>query len=369
MRSKMVSLPCMNIAKEFIPSELPPQSGEVVWSSPSNIALVKYWGKYGNQLPQNPSLSFTLSKCVSITSLAFKPKAIPTQEVDFSFEFEGQAQPDFHPKIEAFFQRIAPYCPYLYDHQLSISSSNSFPHSSGIASSASSMSALAMAVLSMEQQALPGLDPDYCLRKASFLARLGSGSAARSITGPMMAWGKTKSLVESSQSFAIPVEKNLHPIFRNYQDTILIIDKGQKKVSSTVGHQLMEKHPYAQNRFEQAHTHMAQLLNILATGDLNDFMALVELEALTLHALMMASNPYFILMQPQTLAVINAVWDFRKTTSLPLCFTLDAGANVHLLYPDDNKAPIQAFIRDTLSAYCQNGQYIEDQVGTGAKML
>lgn len=359
----------MNIAKEFIPLDIPPQTGEVVWSSPSNIALVKYWGKYGNQLPQNPSLSFTLSKCVSITSLAFKPKAIPTQKIDFSFEFEGQSQPDFHPKIEAFFQRIAPYCPYLYDHQLSISSSNSFPHSSGIASSASSMSALAMAVLTIEQQALPSFDPDYCLRKGSFLARLGSGSAARSINGPMMAWGKTKSLVGSSQDFAIPIDENIHAVFRNYHDTILIIDKGQKKVSSTLGHQLMEKHPYAHNRFEQAHKHMERLLKILEVGAIEDFMALVELEALTLHALMMASNPYFILMQPQTLAVINAVWDFRKTTSLPLCFTLDAGANVHLLYPDEHKVQIQAFIIETLSLFCQNGQYIEDQVGTGAKML
>ena len=367
MPSKLVSLPSMELEKEFMSPTIPPQLGEVVWSSPSNIALVKYWGKYGNQLPQNPSISFTLSKCVSTTSLAFTPKTTPSEKVDFSFEFEGRPQPDFHPKIEAFFQRIAPYCPYLFDHQLTIASSNSFPHSSGIASSASSMSALALAVLSIEQQANPNLDPDYFLRKASFLARLGSGSAARSIKGPMMAWGETTSLVGSSQVLAISVDKNLHPVFRNYHDTILIIDKGQKKVSSTVGHQLMEKHPYAQNRFEQAHAHMAQLLNILTTGDLNEFMALVELEALTLHALMMASNPYFILMQPQTLAVINAVWDFRKATSLPLCFTLDAGANVHLLYPDENKRPIQAFIRDTLSAYCQNGQYIEDQVGTGAK--
>ena len=369
MPSKLVSLPSMNEEKEFVSSAISPQTGEVGWSSPSNIALVKYWGKYGNQLPQNPSISFTLSKCVSTTSFRFTPKTSATQEVDFSFEFEGRPQPDFHPKIEAFFQRISPYCPYLQDHQLTIASSNSFPHSSGIASSASSMSALALAVLSIEQQANPNLDSDYFFRKASFLARLGSGSAARSITGPMMAWGETKSLAGSSQAFAIPVDKNLHPVFRNYHDTILIIDKGQKKVSSTLGHQLMDKHPYAQNRFEQAHRHMERLLKILEAGALEDFMELVELEALTLHALMMASNPYFILMQPNTLAVINAVWDFRKATALPLCFTLDAGANVHLLYPDENKATIQAFIRDALSVYCQNGQYIEDQVGTGAKKL
>ena len=81
----------------------------------------------------------------------------------------------------------------------------------------------------------------------------------------------------------------------------------------------MESHPYANTRFEQAHQHIEQLMAILADGNLDDFMALVELEALTLHALMMASSPYFVLMQPNTLSVLNKVWDFRESTKLPLC--------------------------------------------------
>ena len=181
--------------------------------------------------------------------------------------------------------------------------------------------------------------------------------------------GKTASISGSSQSFGTVIQENIHPVFTTYQDTILIIDKGQKKVSSTLGHQLMENHPYAAARFEQAHQHVQRLLAIMAEGNLDDFMELVELEALTLHALMMASNPYFVLMQPNTLAVLNKLWDFRRATKLPLCFTLDAGANVHLLYPEANKKAILSFIQTDLANYCQNGQYIEDQIGTGAKML
>ena len=284
---------------------------------PSNIALVKYWGKYGVQLPQNPSLSFTLSKCVTTTHLSFHPKD-NKNDFSFSFRFEGKEEPSFHPKIDAFFSRIVAYCPYLLTHHLDTYFINSFPHS-GIASSASSMSALALAIVSIEKQAGKIENTSTLNKKASFLARLGSGSAARSIQGPMMSWGKTDAIEGSSNAFGTIIQHDIHPVFTSYQDTILIIDKGQKKVSSTLGHQLMESH-YANTRFKQAHQHIEQLMAILAEGNLDDFMTLVELEALTLHALMMASNPYFVLMQPNTLSVLNKVWDFRESTKLPFMF-------------------------------------------------
>ena len=359
----------MSSIKDFVSSEFSPIKGKATWASPSNIALVKYWGKYGDQFPQNPSLSFTLSKCVTTTSVVFKPREVKSDHFSFSFLFEGKQEAAFHPKIETFFKRIAHYCPYLIQHHLDISSSNSFPHSSGIASSASSMSALALAIVSMEQALNPELSPTQFAQKASFLARLGSGSAARSIAGPMMSWGETPAIEGSSQSFGTQLAQRIHPIFETFQDTILIIDKGQKKVSSTLGHQLMENHPYASTRFAQAHEHLKSLVTILSTGEMEDFIALVELEALTLHALMMASNPYFVLMQPNTLAVLNKVWAFRQDTKVPLSFTLDAGANVHLLYPKENKAVVLEFIQTELAGYCQGGQYIEDQVGAGAKKL
>ncbi len=364
----MSYLYAMTIEKEFLAASFPAQQGKVSWSSPSNIALVKYWGKYGNQLPQNPSLSFTLTNCTTTTQVQFQPKP-KNEQYAFSFLFEGKKQPAFHPKMEAFFERIAPFCPYLYTHELTIASFNSFPHSSGIASSAASMSALALSLLSIEAQGGGLLSKEAFNKKASFLARLGSGSAARSIEGPMMSWGETNAIKGSSQKYATCIDQEIHPVFRSYQDTILIIDKGQKKVSSTLGHQLMDNHPYATARFEQAHQHMTRLMAILAQGELDDFMQLVELEALTLHALMMASNPYFVLMQPNTLAVLNKIWAFRAATKLPLCFTLDAGANVHLLYPEQHKEAIGAFIATELASFCEAGQYIEDQVGTGAKKL
>ena len=74
-------------------------------------------------------------------------------------------------------------------------------------------------------------------------------------------------------------------------------------------------------------------------------------------------------MKPNTLEIINEIWAFRKETGLHLCFTLDAGANVHLLYPENEKDSILAFINSKLVGYCQNGHYICDTVGFGAKQL
>ena len=131
----------------------------------------------------------------------------------------------------------------------------------------------------------------------------------------------------------------------------------------------MHNHPYAERRFAQAHENLDALISIFKSGDLDAFIKIVESEALTLHAMMMTSMPYFILMKPNTLQIINAIWKFRNETQIPVCFTLDAGANVHVLYPEKEKETINLFIENELSKFCQNGQFILDNAGFGAKIL
>ena len=371
----------MRNASDFIPTGTPAlvSSGNFTWTAPSNIALVKYWGKLSHQknelglddsqIPANPSLSFTLQNCHTVTSLQFRLRENTTTPFSFELLFEGQPKPEFHPKMEQFFARIAPYCPYLKDYHFIISSHNTFPHSSGIASSASGMAALAVNIMSLEQQLYSEMSQEYMQQKASFLARLGSGSACRSIKGSAVVWGETPSIAGSSNQYGISFPGEIHPIFQNYQDTILLVDKGEKQVSSTVGHELMHGHPFAQNRFDQAHEHLAQLKDIFASGNLEQFIALVESEALTLHAMMMCSQPYFILMKPNTLEIIQRIWQFRTRTNTPICFTLDAGANVHVLYPHSHKESCLQFIQAELIGFCQKEQYICDQIGNGAQMI
>lgn len=345
--------------------------GSVSWKAPSNIALIKYWGKKEPQIPKNPSLSFTLDACFTQTTLEYKAKTKLDTSLDTIFEifFDGIKKDTFKPKIDLFFKRIEKYVPYINNYSFAIKTRNSFPHSSGIASSASGMSALALCIMSIEKKLNPNMDETFFYQKASFLARLGSGSAARSVKGSIVVWGKHNSIPNSSDLFGIEFPYEIHPIFKNYHDTILLVDKGQKQVSSTAGHNLMQNHPFAKKRFKQAFNNLNLLKEILKSGDQKAFIEVVESEALTLHAMMLSSKPYFILMQPNTLAIINKIWNFRKETNSNICFTLDAGANVHVLYPENEKKINNKFIINELISYCQNNQYICDRLGNGAKQF
>lgn len=348
------------------------EQGSVSWKSPSNIALVKYWGKTHPQIPKNPSLSFTLDACFTLTKLKYLPiinKNDRTVSFDFEIYFDGIKKDDFKPKINTFFKRIEKYVPFINEYSFIIESRNSFPHSSGIASSASGMSALALCVMSIEKELNPDMSDTYFYKKASFLARLGSGSAARSVKGKLVIWGEHEAIPNSSDLFGVRFSFEVHPIFKNYHDTILLVDKGQKQVSSTLGHNLMQGHPFAEKRFEQANENLGDLVSILQNGDIDRFIGIVESEALTLHAMMLTSSPYFILMQPNTLAIIHKIWEFRKQTKANICFTLDAGANVHVLYPENEKESINDFIIKELVPLCENYQYICDRIGEGAKLI
>ena len=350
--------------KGVVPNDF---QGRVRWRSPSNIALVKYWGKRGKQLPQNPSISFTLSECRTETFVEYEK----ADRFGFSFFFEGKENPAFGAKIEKFLHDNQVYFPFINQLKLKVESRNSFPHSSGIASSASSMSAFVMCLLELERSLSlsKGRPIDMDLRKASYFSRLASGSAARSVFPKMALWGKTEAYEGSSDEYAVSLANDIHPVFKTYRDSILIVSGETKAVSSRAGHGLMEGNPYATARYAQANENTKNLLSALKSGDLDNFINITESEALQLHALMMCSNPSFILMKPNTLRIIEEVRNFRNETHIPLCFTLDAGPNVHLLYPESEAEKVEHFIKDHLATYCVENKWISDHVGDGPKKL
>lgn len=346
---------------EFIASfEANVFSTSVKETAPSNIALVKYWGKYAGQIPANPSISYTLKNCNTQTEMSFD------SEKSFGVELflAGEKNEAFAQKIETYFKSIEKYLPWIANGFYEIHTVNSFPHSSGIASSASGFAALAKCLMALDAKFGSTLSPEESLHKASFLARLGSGSAARSLHQGLVVWGEIPELKESSAFYGHPYPSSkVHPIFRSFNDWVLLIHEGEKSVSSTVGHSLMNNHPYAERRFEEANENLSELLRILKAGDLQAFIKLVEHEALTLHALMMMSDPAYLLMKSQTLEVINAIWKFRKETSHPLFFTLDAGANVHLLFPEnESRKVITTFIEEKLKPLTQKGGIVKDEM-------
>ncbi|HLU94826.1 MAG TPA: hypothetical protein VKZ54_11905 [Membranihabitans sp.] len=352
-------------------AEDPRENGSCHWRSPSNIALVKYWGKSHEQIPRNPSISFTLRNAHTNTLLEWKLlNGAVTNAVDFTFYFHGEKKKDFSHRIGKYLNRMAEEIPLLRKYHLTISSENTFPHSSGIASSASAMSALAATLVDMESQILEkdGQDKTSFFRRISFLSRLGSGSACRSIFPQAALWGKS-AFPHSDDAYAVGLDEILNPVFHDYRDAILLVDQGEKSVSSSAGHQLMEFNPYAGVRYDVARQNTEKLLTILKSGDLDDFTSLVEEEAMTLHALMMASSPGYILMHPNTIEIIHATREFRKDSGIPVCFTLDAGPNVHLLYPASSQEKVKEFIVSDLVRYCTDNRWIDDKMGPGIQKL
>ena len=222
--------------------------------------------------------------------------------------------------------------------------------------------------MSLEKK-LTLIDDDYFFKKASFISRIGSGSASRSVYGGVNFWGKHKELNNSSDLYSVKLSKNISPKFDNYRDVILIIDDKEKEVSSSVGHGLMNDNPFSKVRFNAANNNITKLLEILASGNLNDFCELVEGEALMLHSLMMNSNPSYILMKPETLEVIERIQDFRENSEIPVCFTLDAGANVHVLFPENFSKEVMTFIEKELASFCKGGKFITDFIGEGPKQF
>jgi diphosphomevalonate decarboxylase len=339
---------------------------KVAWRSPSNIALVKYWGKKPVQLPANPSLSMTLKNAYTEMVMEYEPVENISEQSWIEFLFEGKKNDKFEQKITDFFSFLSDGLPFLTDYRFKISSSNTFPHSTGIASSASSMSALGLCLVEFMHRVNGSLaGKTLFFKEASLMSRLASGSACRSVYGGYVIWGKTPAMKGSSDNHAIPVPFEVHTAMKEMKDSILVVSSKEKSVSSRAGHSLMEKHPFASSRFQSARSNVIALSDSLVSGDFGKFINVTESEALTLHALMMSSYPSFFLFEPNTVNIVNRVRQFREETKIPVCFTLDAGPNVHLIYPANFESKVKEWIKNDLVRYCENGTWIDDEIGEG----
>lgn len=336
---------------------LSPKTFETTWRSPSNIAFVKYWGKKGHQIPANPSLSMTLKDCFTETMVTF----IPHDTLLVELYLEEKKEDKFALKIKTYLEGLVPELPLLKNIRCIVKTKNTFPHGTGIASSASGMSAFALC-LTDYLHFLSGEEiSEVFYKRASYLSRLASGSACRSIYGGFTTWGASE-LNESSDKYATPFE--VHSEFSHLKDSILIISSEEKSVSSRSGHGRMNEHPFAESRFLQAKSNFSLMVSALKSGDMETMGRILEGEALSLHAMMMTSPEAYMLMRPNTLAAIERIWAMRRETGLPLYFTLDAGPNLHLIYPEAFQNKIQTFINHELSPLCH--KIINDEVGDGA---
>ena len=334
---------------------------EARWMAPSNIAFVKYWGKLAHQIPANPSLSLTLNRSYSETHLICSP----SESLEVSFKFEGKENEKFALKVKSFLESLSKDWNWIQTLRFDITSSNTFPHSAGIASSASGMAAFSLCLLDIIYKSLDLEKDNLFYIRASHLARLASGSACRSLYGGFVEWGQDSINSSLSDTHATAMNDKIHPEFRHLQDAILIIESAEKAVSSREGHGRMEEHPFAQARFVQARRHFNELLKGLEAGDWKCVGPILEKEALTLHAMMMTSKEPYILIKPQTLELMDLIRRFREESQLPVYFTLDAGPNLHVIYPESIKEKVRTFLENEARRLCES--IIFDEEGTGPK--
>lgn len=278
-----------------------------------NIAFIKYWGNRNDELrlPANGSLSMNLDGLSTTTSVEFKPGLFTDSLFLNGDEIAGPAL----NRVQAFLDLIRVRANSSLHAE--VYSQNNFPSGAGIASSASAFAALALAA----SRAI-GLSLDEA--ELSRLARRGSGSACRSIPAGYVEWyaGDT-----DKDSFAISIAPAEH---WDLLDCIALISTQHKAIGSTSGHQIAGTSPLQSARITDAPRRLELCRQAILEKDFDVFSKIVELDSNLMHAVMMTSSPPLFYWQPHSLELMKLVSTWRQE-GLPVCYTLDAGANVHIL--------------------------------------
>lgn len=333
----------------------------VSWTAPSNVALVKYWGKHAKQLPCNPSLSFSLKESTSTTRITFSPQ----RSLTVALNFQGKENEKFRERLEKFFAGLGEVTHFFKNMEIDIECSNTFPQSVGVASSSSQLASISLCVASLIYHVTEKSIDDGFYRLASYFARLGSGSASRSVYGRYSIWGHT-SILSSNDEYAIEY-KDYDGIFKELCDAIFIVSDKEKRISSTVGHSIMNVNPYAEIRYSNAQKNVLKLIDSMKKGNVEQFFSIIEQEALEVHAMMMVSDPPHLLFEPNTIEIINRIKDFRERTGLSVGYTIDTGPNVHFLYFDRDKDQVLPFVEE-LRQFCHDRRVVLDTLGDGPQI-
>lgn len=294
----------------------------------SNIAFIKYWGNRdaGLRLPANGSISMNLAGLETVTTVQFEP-GLRADELSL----DGQ------PAAGAALERVSRHLDLLralagVNLRARVTSRNTFPTGTGIASSASAFSALTVAAAAALGLALGE-------RQLTTLARQGSGSASRSVPGGFVEWYAADTDAESyAESIAPPEHWDL-------VDLVAIVSREHKAVGSTGGHALAATSPLQSARVADTPRRLDVCRRAIFERDFAAFAEIIEQDALMMHGVMMTSAPPLVYWQPPTLALIDAVQRWRAG-GLPVAFTIDAGPNVHVITTSAHAASIEARLRD-----------------------
>jgi len=281
-----------------------------------NIAFIKYWGNRDNtlRLPMNGSISMNLDGLTTRTTVSFQHSLAFDELIINGHEVTGAGL-----NRVSYILDIIRGMANIYD-QAEVMTENNFPLGAGIASSASAFAALALA-----GSKAAGLNLSEA--ELSRLARRGSGSASRSVPGGFVEWqvGTT-----DEDSFAISIAPASH---WNLVDCIAIVSASHKKTGSTEGHAVAPTSPLQAARVGDTPRRLEICRNAILSKDFDLFASIVELDSNLMHSVMITSTPALHYWTPTSLAVMDAVRQWRME-GFPVCYTVDAGANVHVICPE-----------------------------------
>jgi diphosphomevalonate decarboxylase len=288
--------------------------------APANIALCKYWGKRDAELnlPVNSSLSISLGKLGTHTVVKFAKTA------DKVFLNGKPAPTDFAARISKFLNLFRAEGQFF-----EVRTKNNIPTAAGLASSASGFAAL---VKALDQLFGWGFNP----RELSMLARLGSGSASRSLYDGFAVWHAGER-ADGFDSYAEGIELQ----WPDLRIGVLEISKSKKKTGSTDGmNRTVETSELYESWPAQAECDFDELRTAIAAQDFTLLGETAENNALAMHATMLAAWPPLCYWKPQTVALMQKVWQAREN-GLELYFTMDAGPNLKLLFLKKDQAAVK----------------------------
>jgi diphosphomevalonate decarboxylase len=329
-------------------------------TAPSNIALLKYWGKQAGQQqwPTNPSISLSLSTLQSTTYAEVLPTG-SEHLVQFNGEMCTRNFPDTH-KIFLHLDRIASIIGS--SKKLRITTANSFPTACGIASSASGFAALTIAALAAYTEA-PRLEAlasshGWTREALAALARLGSGSACRSLWGGIVTWLPGPSAQEQKVGQLYPSS------YWDLCDTVVLVSHGKKPTSSSAAHEHAWSSPLFAPRLAGFAEKYAAFTAALAARSMTLLGPLIEQEALEMHAVMMTATPSTHFFSTATAELLRWVRSLRQREGLALYFTLDAGPNVHILGEYSQQLRLHRLLKTEQAEY----SFLFDRLGEGPSL-
>lgn len=296
--------------------------------APSNIAFTKYWGKKDEvlRLPENGSVSMSLSNLLTTTTVEFSPK-FKKDEIIIN---GGGVEEGEGERVIKHLDRVRQIAEIEYKARMV--SNNNFPMGTGLSSSASGFAALTLAAVTAAELKLSE-------KELSILARQGSGSACRSIPSGFVEWldGDTSDTSYATQIFP--------PDWWAITDVVAVVSEGKKEVSTSIGQQTAASSPFMEVRKAHMKEKNDLVKKLIKDKNFKEFGELIEAEALELHSIMLTQYPPLIYWTPGTLRIMKLISHWRAE-GLPVYFTINTGQDIHLICEQENVDKVQGKLKE-----------------------